>query len=1058
MMRWIIRSSLKFRLLVIPVAALLMFFGATSLTRSASDVLPEFSPTTVEIQTEALGLSAPEVEQFITVPLEQDLLNGVPWLESIRSQSLGGLSQVDLVFEPGTDVLRARQAVQERLTQAVALPHVSKAPNMIQPVSSTSRVMVVGLSSPDVSLIDMSLLAHWQVKPRLMGVPGVANVSIWGERERQLQVQVDPEQLAEAGVTLTQVVETTGNALWVSPLTFVEASTPGTSGFVETPNQRLSIQHILPIHTAADLAKVPLEQARAATGEDQAGQGPVQTGGKTMRLGDVATVTEDHQLPLIGDALVGDKPGLMLVVEKFPGANTLDVTKGVEEALHALEPGMTGVQVDTSVYRPATFIESALGNLRTAVLLSILLAVILIGALLLDWRAALIALVVIPLSLLLAVLVLHLRGGGVNMLVLAGLMFALTVVVHDVVTETDNTRRGLVRREGEPATEQSFTDVVLRTRVPLLYATLIVLAGLAPLLFIGGLTGAFTAPVAWSCALAVLASLLLSLTLTPVLTWLLYRRADLPAQSPALAWLSARYQGLSIRAARHPKLALASALVLALAGPLLAPLLGGQALLPVPQDRNLLVRWTGVPSMSQQEMVRVAGTVGAQLRATEGVSNVGVHVGRAINSDQAVGMNSGEFWLTLDPKADYTATTDRIQAVVDQYPGFDHRVVTYPAQQVNEAATGTKGDLVVRIYGKDLDTLRAKAQEVRGVLGQVDGVTAQPVDLGPDQATIEVEVDLAKAEQYGIKPGDVRRSAAVLISGLTAGSLFEEQKVFDVVVLGTPSVRDSVAAVGNLLIDTPSGGHVKLSDVADVRMVSSPVDIRHDAVSRRVDIPVDVTGRPLDLVARDIQGELKNVSFPVEYHAEVLGDYTTAGVAQGRLLALLAVSLIAAYLLLQAAFGSWRLAALLMLLLPASLFGGVLLALLTGVGVSIGSLLGLGVPLALAVREGVLLIRGWQQAQASGVRAPYTAGDRFGPVVTTALAVAAALVPMLALGNVAGLEILRPLAVTALGGLVTAVLLILYLLPVLFGYFYPARERPAAAAGPAATPSTAEGA
>ncbi|GHJ48742.1 cation transporter [Catellatospora sp. TT07R-123] len=1058
MMRWIIRSSLKFRLLVIPVAALLMFFGFTRLNKSASDVLPEFSPPTVEIQTEALGLSATEVEQFITVPLEQDLLNGVPWLESIRSQSMSGLSQVDLVFEPGTDVLRARQAVQERLTQAVALPHVSKAPNMIQPVSSTSRVMVVGLSSPDVSLIDMSLLAHWQVKPKLMGVPGVANVSIWGERDRQLQVQVDPEKLAAAGVTLTQVVETTGNALWVSPLTFVEASTPGTSGFVETPNQRLSIQHILPIHTAAELAKVPLEQPRA-TGEDQTAQAPVRNGERIMRLGDVATVTEDHQLPLIGDALVGDKPGLMLVVEKFPGANTLEVTKGVEDALKSLEPGMAGVQVDTTLYRPASFIESALGNLRTAVLLSILLAVIVIGALLLDWRAALIALIVIPLSLLLAVLVLDLRGGGVNMLVLAGLMFALTVVVHDVVTETDNARRGLARREGEPVTEQSFADVVLRTRVPLLYATLILLAGLAPLLFIGGLTGAFTGPMAWSCGLAVLASLLLSLTLTPVLTWLLYRRADLPAQSPALGWLRRRYEGLSLRGSRHPKLALATALVLALAGPLLAPLLGGQALLPVPQDRNLLVRWTGVPSMSQQEMVRVAGQVSERLRATEGVSNVGVHVGRAVNSDQAVGMNSGEFWLTIDPKADYTATTDRIQDVVSQYPGFDHHVITYPAQQVNEALTGTKGDLVVRIYGKDLDTLRAKAQEVRGILDQVDGVTARPVDLGKDQATIEVEVDLARAEKYGIKPGDVRRSAAVLVSGLTAGSLFEEQKVFDVVVLGVPSVRSSVAAVGNLLIDTPTGEHVKLSDVANVRLVSAPADIRHDSVSRRVDIPVDVTGRPVDMVARDIQGELKNVQFPVEYHAEVLGDYTTAGPAHWRLLALLAVAAIAAYLLLQAAFGSWRLATLLILLLPASLFGGVLLALLTGVGVSIGSLLGLGVPLALAVREGVLLVRGWQQqAAAAGAQPSYGVGDRFAPIVTTALAVAAALVPMLALGNVAGLEILRPLAVTALGGLVTAVLLILYLLPVLYGYFDPARgQHPAA--GPAGTaPSAAEGA
>ncbi|RKE12598.1 CzcA family heavy metal efflux pump [Catellatospora citrea] len=1050
MMRWMIGSSLKFRLLVLPAAALLMFLGVIELRRTPADVLPEFAPPSVQIQTEALGLSATEVEQFITVPLEQDLLNGVPWLESIRSQSVTGLSQVDLVFEPGTDVLRARQAVQERLTQAVALPHVSKAPNMIQPVSSTSRVMVIGLSSPDLSLIDMSLLAHWQIKPRLMGVPGVANVSIWGERERQLQVQVDPAKLAAAGVSLNQVVQTTGNALWVSPLTFVEASTPGTSGFVETPNQRLTIQHILPIHTAEDLARVPVEETPE---------------GKPLRLGEVATVTEDHQLPLIGDALVGGKPGLMLVVEKFPGANTVEVTQAVEDTLRALQPGLGGLQVDTSVYRPATFIDGAVGHLRTAVLLSILLAVLAIGLLMLDWRAALIALVVIPLALLAAALVLVWRGVGLNILVLAGLMFGLTVVIHDVVADTDRARRALAARpaghdsdeDGQPA-ERAFADVMAGLRGPLLYAVLIVLVGLAPLLFVGGLTGAFTAPMAWAAGLAVLASLVVALTVTPVLSWLLYRRAQLAPVSRPLAWLRRHHTGAAERVRSRPQLALLVAALLALGVPLTAPLLGGHALLPVAQDRNLLIRWTGVPSMSQQEMVRIVGQVGGQLRATPGVRDVGVHVGRAVNSDQAVGMNSAEFWLTVDPAADYAATTERIQRVVDAYPGFDHRVVTYPEQQVNELLTGTKGDLVVRVYGKDLNVLRAKAEEVRKVLGEVDGVSAPKLDLGADEATIEIEVDLAAAERYGIKPGDVRRSAAVLVSGLTAGSLFEDQKVFDVVVLGAPSVRDSVAGVENLLIDTPSGGHVRLRDVAHVRLASAPVDIRHDSVSRRVDIPVDVTGRQVDDVARDIQDELKVVDFPVEYHAEVLGDYAAAESAHWRLLGVLAAAAIGVYLLLQAAFGSWRSATLLALALPVALFGGMLAALFTGSGVSLGVLMGLGVPLALALRDGILLIRRWQElsGQAGTTVAEVVrqgAGERFAPIVTTAVAVAAALVPLLLFGNVAGLEILRPLAVVALGGLVTATLLSLYLLPALYEFVQPATRQAAQVA-----PTVPEGA
>ena len=302
MIRGIIAWSLKFRFLVVVVAVALVVYGIIQLRDMPVDILPEFSPPFVEIQTESLGLSAEEVEQLITVPMEQDLLNGVPWLKTIRSESLPGLSSIVLIFEPGTDLMRARQMVSERLTQAVALPHVSKPPTMLQPMSSTGRVMVVGLSSKTLSMIQMSVLARWTIAPRLMGVPGVANVAIWGQRDRQLQVQVDPKRLKDNKVSLLDVLETTGNALWVSTLSFVEASTPGTGGFIDTASQRLGIRHILPIVSPEGLAKVPIENT-------------------SLQLGDVANVVEDHQ-PLIGDALTSEGPSLLLVIEKFPGANT----------------------------------------------------------------------------------------------------------------------------------------------------------------------------------------------------------------------------------------------------------------------------------------------------------------------------------------------------------------------------------------------------------------------------------------------------------------------------------------------------------------------------------------------------------------------------------------------------------------------------------------------------------------------------------------------------------------------------------------------------------------
>src|ERR671922_967859 len=313
----IVRASLRFRLLVVGIAAGVLAVGITQLRDAPADVLPEFTPPYVEIQTEALGLSAQEVEQLVTVPLEADLLNGVQGVDVIRSKSVPGMSSIVLVFAPGTDVYRGRQLVQERLTQvgAAAFPNVSKPPTLLQPLSSSSRVMMIGLSSDKLSPIERSVIARWTVRPRLMGVPGVANVAIWGLRDQQIQVQVDPERLRDRNVTLNQVVETTGNAQLVSPLTFLEASTPGTGGFIETPNQRLQVRHVFEnFGTPEALGNVTVE------GTD--GQ---------LRVDDVANVVEEHQ-PLIGDAIVdGNDDRLLLVVEKFPGADTVEVTSGVED-------------------------------------------------------------------------------------------------------------------------------------------------------------------------------------------------------------------------------------------------------------------------------------------------------------------------------------------------------------------------------------------------------------------------------------------------------------------------------------------------------------------------------------------------------------------------------------------------------------------------------------------------------------------------------------------------------------------------------------------------------
>jgi Cu/Ag efflux pump CusA len=416
MLGWIVGSSLRFRLLAVALGAAVLAAGANQARQMPVDSLPEFAPPMIEVQTEALGLSAPEVEDLVTLNLEE-LLNGTPWLANIHSTSVPGLSSILLTFEPGTDVLRARQLVQERLALSFAIPNVAKPPVIIQPLSTTNRVMMIGLSSKTVTPIEMGILARWNIRPALLAVPGVANVSIWGQRERQLQVQVEPERLLANHITLDQIVRTTGNAMWVSPLTFLQASTPGSGGWIDTPQQRLEVRHIFPITTAGDLSKVTVD------------------GAAPLRLSDVADVVEDHQ-PLIGDAVLTGGEDSLIVVEKFPNANTLEVTRGVENALDELRPGLAGIQIDTSVARPATFIDESIDNLTLAAVIGAILLVAALGALLFQWRAALVAALAIPVSLMAGVLVLDVRGDSINLMVIAGFAIALAVIIDDAVTST----------------------------------------------------------------------------------------------------------------------------------------------------------------------------------------------------------------------------------------------------------------------------------------------------------------------------------------------------------------------------------------------------------------------------------------------------------------------------------------------------------------------------------------------------------------------------------------------------------------------------------------------
>jgi CzcA family heavy metal efflux pump len=1038
----IVGTSMRFRLLVVAAAALTMVVGISQLRSASADVLPEFTPPYIEIQTEALGLSSEEVEQLITVPLEADLLNGVEGVDVIRSKSLPGLSSIVLVFNSDFDLYKGRALVQERLTQqgAAALPNVSKPSVMLQPYSSSSRMLVFGLSSDQVSPIEKSVMARWTIQPRLLGVPGVANVSIWGFRDRQLQVLVDPERLRDRGVTLQQVVESTGNAQVSTPLSFLEGSTPGTGGFIETPQQRLGVRHVLD----------------RLTDPKALGQVPVEGTGGAMQLSDVANVVEDHQ-PLIGDAVVNDGDGILMVVEKFPGANTLEVTKGVEGALGDLKPGLGGMEPDTSIFRPATFIEDAIGNLRLALLIGGVLLALIIAAFLFQARTVLICLITIPLALVAAGLVLDLLGETFNAISFAGLAVALIVVVDDAVVGAENVARH-VRRQREAGSERPVGDIARQAtqevRRPLTYATLIALLAIVPVVAMEGRPGGFFEPLVLAYALAVAAAFVVAMTVTPALSLLLYSRESTLRDSPLLRFLRPLYDRALAFFIGRPRAVLIGAAAAVAIGIAVVPLLG-TSVIPSFKDRDLLVRLDAEPGTSNTRMTEIATQVSRELRSLPGVENVAAQVGRAVNGDQLVDVNSGNILVSIDSDADHGDTVASIEDAVAQVDGARGDVITYSEQKIRDVGalragdnpvtgdglnvlTGSDRPLVVRVFGQDLGVIRREAAKVRTLMSQVDGVVDPRIDQPLEQPNVEIEVDLAKAREVGIRPGDVRRAATTLVSGLNVGSVFEEQKVFEVVVQGTPETRRSVSDVRNLLIDTPGGGHVRLGALAEVRIADNPIAIERDAVSRYLDVEANVSGRSLGGVAGEIEDRLQGSVFPLEYHAEVLTQTTSSEIGGTKILLAAIAALLAAFLLMQAAFMSWRLALLAMLTLPLALVGGVVAALINGAELSLGALIGFLALFALAVRSGMVLIghfRDLERRERAPSRADLVARgarDRFGPIVTTASAVAVVALVFLILGSRPGLEIVSPMAAVILGGLVTTTLLSLFVLPSLY--------------------------
>jgi CzcA family heavy metal efflux pump len=1025
MMRAIVYSSLRLRYLVIAGAVALMFFGIQTLGHQKVDVFPEFAPVTVEIQTECLGLSPSEVEQLVTVPLE-NALQGVPRVSEVESESVPQLSAIFLYFKNGTDVLQARQLVQERLaTAAPTLPSWAAPPALYPIVSATSRVMQIGVTSNTINQLNLSQLAFYTIRPRLLHVPGVANVAIWGETKKEIQVLTNPSRLVSQHVPLDSLMSAAANAVDNGLLSFTTGSAIGTGGFIQTPNQRLGVRNLQVITTPQQLAGVPVARR----------------GHRTLTIGDMAQVAYGTP-PLIGTGVVNGRPGLMLVVEKFPGANTLDVTSGIDKALAVLKPGLPGITIDSHIFRQSSFIHTAISNLSFAVVLGCILVVFVLIAFLFQWRAAFVSLLAIPLSLGAAAIVLDAAGTTVNTMILAGFGVAVGVVVDDAIIDMENIVRRLRnwRARGRRTTPlHLLLAASLEVRVAILYATLINIVAVLPVVFVGGVTGSFFQPLAIAYALAVLASMVVALTVTPALAMVLMPSARLlPSDPPVIGWCKRHYARLLAPVVRRPRLALGAVGAAIVAGALVLPNLG-QNLFPAFKEHDLLMHFDTKPGTSLTEMQRVVVRLQRQLRRIPGVQHVGAHIGQAPLGEEIAGPEFSEQWITLAPNADIARTESAVRAVAASFPGTYIDLTTYLHERVNETiTTGSTGDLVVRILGPDFGTLQRVAQQVAGGLNG----TPNLVDVHPQSQgftpQIQETVDAAGAARYGVTPGYVRREAATIFGTQELGEIWNNGVAVGVSGYSVPSARQNLSDLKRLLIDTPNGGHVPLGAVANLVVNSTPSDITRINGSNKIDVLANISGGNLSSALSAVRARLAQVRLPVGYHVELLGEGAERQAAQRRLLEMGLGAAILILFLLQAAFQSVRLAALMFLTLPVALVGGILAAWLLIGSVDLGALVGLFAVLGIAARNGILLVSHLQHLERYEGEEFGTAlvmrgtSERLSPILMTALATALALVPLVILGSRAGQEIEHPMAIVILGGLATSMLMNLFVVPVLY--------------------------
>jgi CzcA family heavy metal efflux pump len=1017
MLTAIVRFSLRFRGVVLSLAIALLGYGIYSLKQAKYDVFPEFAPPLVGIQTEAPGLSPEQVEVLVTQPIE-NVINGVSGLASLHSNSIQGLSVIKATFQSGTNIYLDRQLVNERLaTLAGELPSGVHAPVMQPLTLATGTVLVVGLTSQHRTLMDLRTAADWTLRPRLLSVPGVAAVSVFGGEVKQLQVQFLPEKLVQYGLSLNDVMAAAQKATGVLG-----------AGFIENRNQRLILQTEGQSLTPAQLAATVL----------------VRQNGANMTLGQVARVAEGPAPPF-GAASVEGTTGVVLSIDGQYGSNTAEVTTRVEKALHDLDPALQrqGIVLRTDLFRPANFVNTAVHNVRNSLLLGAIFVVVVLFLFLFDLRTAAISCTAIPLSLLAAVTVMVHMGYSLNTLTLGGLAIAIGEVVDDAVIDVENILRRL-RENAELDRPRSALSVVLdasiEVRSAVVYATFAVILVFIPILTLSGVAGRLFAPLGIAYIFSVLASLVVALTVTPALSlWVFAHRRMSPIEPPVVFWLHQRYGAILARIEGAPRLVMGAVILLTILGLAALPFFS-TSFLPELREGHYIVHMQSVPGSSLEDSLRVGREVTAALLKLPFVRSVAQRVGRAELSEDTWGPHYSEIEVDLRPVNGEQEEGDlgTIRRTLSQFSGQSFSVMTFLTERIQETISGYTASTVVNIYGNDLDELDREASQVARVLNGVPGAADVQMQSPPGTPEIAVKLRTPELLHWGFDPVSVLQDVHTAYQGEQVGDIYEGNRVFAVSVILPPALRNRVDSVADLPMKSPDGIYVPLGKLASVYEESGRYNILHDGARRVQTITLNVAGGNAETFVRNAQAQIA-----AKVHLAP-GDYvqftgTAAAQAQSRrdLLVHSLLATLGIVLLLSVVLMNWRNLLLVLVNIPFAMVGGVLAVFAVGGELSLGAMVGFVTLFGITLRNSIMLISHYEHlVDVEGMEWEYQtamqgASERLAPILMTALVTALGLLPLAIGSGSAGQEIEGPLAVVILGGLITSTALNLLVLPTL---------------------------